>query len=121
MIEVSLRLIETKFYAQGYCWGKCWGGGECGYEAESYEADSLEALKAKINEGVTDGSIDSGMGYEKVTGAKMSIRSITTIEIEGAQEDSLNGVYHKTSYFESEVFGKLSEEAEAALDFNYHF
>lgn len=115
MIEVSLRLVETKFYAQGYCWGKCWGGGECGYEAESYEADSLEELRAKITEGVTDGSIDSGMGYEKVTGAKMSIRSITTIEIEGAQEDDLNGVYHKTSYFGSEVFGKLSKEAEECL------
>lgn len=113
MIEAQVRLIETKFYAEGYCWGKSWGGGEGGYEATQYEAKTMQELEEMINAGIKDGSIDGGMGFEQMLGARMSLRSVTVIEI--ADTESLNGEYRKVEHFADESFGDLSDEAEECL------
>ena len=113
MIDVQLRLISQKYYAEGYCWGKYWGGGEGGYEATHYEADSLEALKEMINVGIDDGSIDGGMGFEQMLGARMSLRSVTWVEI--ADSNGFDGEYQKVEHFADETFGNLSDEAEECL------
>jgi len=113
MIEAQVRLIETKFYAEGYCWGKYWGGGEGGYEATQYEAKTMQELEEMINSGIKDGSIDGGMGFEQMLGARMSLRSVTHIEIKDS--NGFDGEYQKVEHFADKSFGDLSDEAEECL------
>lgn len=72
-----------KYKAKGYCSGNLWGGGVCGYPTKSYESDSLDDLKKQLNDGLANGSLDSGMGFESLRAFMVEIDTQTTIEIEG--------------------------------------
>lgn len=90
------------YRATGMVLGNCWGGGQVGYRAEQLKADSLSELRNKINAGIADGSLDSGMGFESLIGAVMLIETIDNREIGGKMFTAVNS--------EDEVFGKLTEE-----------
>ena len=65
---------EIKSYkARGLVYGHLWGGGEGSYLAEELSNDTLSGIIEEINQGIVDGSLDSGMGYESLIGALMII------------------------------------------------
>lgn len=67
---------EIKSYrCHGFVLGNSWGGGEGAYPAEELIADTLPGIESKIEAGVDDGSLDSGMGFEKLIGALMIIET----------------------------------------------
>ena len=100
--------MQTKTYrAEGLVYGRYWGGGEGGFKAESYHADTLEKLEADIIKDVESGAIDSGMGYEKVLGAVMVIDTITDIVIGGKVFSNITT--------ETKVYGDLTDEAQELL------
>ena len=72
-----------EYKTNGIVWGNCWGGGQCGYQADTLTANSLEALVKLIDAGVKDGSLDSGMGFESLIGAIMIIDVVETRQIDG--------------------------------------
>lgn len=104
---------KITFIAKGLVWGHCWGGGQCGYKSKRITADTKEELDAKINEGISDGSLDGGMGYESLMGAVMDITTKTTIEVEGKE--------YTNTEIETETFGTLSESVENDLVENLMF
>jgi hypothetical protein len=57
---------------------------------------------AKANEALKDGSLDSGMGYESLIGARIDIEVITTIIVDGKE-------FVNTEY-ETELIGVLTDE-----------
>ena len=67
---------EIKSYkAHGLVLGNVWGGGEITYPAEALSNDTLPGIIEEINQGIADGSLDSGMGYESLIGALMVIET----------------------------------------------
>lgn len=102
--------MKIAYKAKGLVYGRYWGGGEGSYRAERYHADDLKTLEEQINDGVKTGSIDSGMGYERVLGAIMEITTIRTIEKGGrsfVNEES-----------ELKFFGDLNEQQMEFLEEN---
>lgn len=76
------KSIKT-YQLSGYVWGKCWGGGECGYKSETVEGKTKAEVIAKAEQMLADGSLDSGMGYESLTGANLELLITTKIKIGG--------------------------------------
>ena len=102
--------METiKFKATGLVLGNYWGGGSGSYPTIPLEADTKEGLLEIANGKLNDGSIDSGMGYESLIGAILSISEITTKII-----DNKSFVNTET---EIEFIGTLSEEEEEFLEY----
>jgi hypothetical protein len=101
---VSLK-IKT-FSASGFVYGYFWGGGEGAYPMRHITANSLDELLTKANNGISDGSLDSGMGFESLAGAMMLIKEETKTFIEGKP-------YINTEY-SVEFIGELNDEQ---LDF----
>jgi len=96
--------VKKYYKITGKVLGNCWGGGKVAYQSESYEGKNLDELMKKINEDLESGALDSGMGYESLIGALMTVETIETITANGKK-------YHHSEY-ESEFIGKLSEEEE---------
>lgn len=72
-----------RFKGTGFVLGNYWGGGTGAYPTVSFEADSKEALLDQAKVALANGSIDSGMGFESLIGAVLSIKQETSIDIEG--------------------------------------
>jgi hypothetical protein len=94
--------IEFHYRAKGHVEGNSWGGGKVSYPANNVSAATKEDLHRKINEGIENGSLDSGFGFENLTGAVMEITTIRMVEIEGR------------TYYNEEIemvaFGKIEPE-----------
>ena len=104
-METILMKIKT-FSASGFVYGYCWGGGEGAYKMKNITANSLDELLTKANNGIADGSLDGGMGFESLVGAMMLIKEETKTFIEGKP-------YINTEY-SVEFVGELNDEQ---LDF----
>ena len=100
----SLRTYK----ATGLVFGNYWGGGKGSYKAKKLRSETKEDLIKQINEGIGNGSLDSGMGYESVKGAIMNITTITTITHEGKP--------YVNEETEIEIFGELSEKEQDFLE-----
>lgn len=95
------------YKATGIVLGNCWGGGVCGYAAREINANSLRELREEIEEQLENGSLDSGMGFESLIGAIMTIDTIDSREI-----DSKLFVAHD---YKDEIFGDVTPEQEKVL------
>jgi hypothetical protein len=93
--------MKTLFKSTGIVIGNLWGGGQGGYEATPIEAKTKKGLLKKANQMLSDSSLDSGMGYESLIGARLDIVKITSVNIDG-------DVFVNNKY-ETEFIGKLSE------------
>lgn len=91
-----------KYKATGTVIGNCWGGGKVGYAAEEIEAATKEELIATANKMLEDGSLDSGMGFESLTGAIFDVEEIEEVEVEGKT--------FTRSEFEFVTIGNVTEE-----------
>ena len=95
------------YKATGIVLGNCWGSGVCSYAAHTLTATNRASLVQQIENGIKDGSLDSGMGFESLIGAAMMIDEIDSREIDGKAF-----VAHD---YESEIFGDVTPEQEEML------
>ena len=79
---MEIKRLPSEWRAKGAVWGACWGGGECGYASEEVVANSYDELVKKIRDGIENGSLDSGMGFESLLGAAMLITETKQIKID---------------------------------------
>jgi hypothetical protein len=92
---------EYNFRISGLVYGNLWGGGCGAYPAEKLACDDKKKLIANAKKMLKDGSLDSGMGYESLKGAYLTIETITTI-VKDKKE-------FKNSEFEDLFIGKLTK------------
>ena len=93
---------KVTFTAKGYVLGNCWGGGIAGYTSRTITGTSLKDIKEQAIDGL-DGSLDSGMGFESLIGAKLHIRVDTTKVIGGKN-------YVNTEYKRPLFVGKMTRK-----------
>jgi hypothetical protein len=91
-----------KYSSTGIVWGNCWGGGQSGYTTRKIYGNSLKDLRKKAETMLSDGSLDSGMGYESLIGAILCVKIEDVKTIKGKE-------YINTTYRELCV-GKLSRK-----------
>lgn len=97
----------TKVLATGFVYGNHWGGGEGGYPAEKLEGATKEEVIQKAKAGVENGSLDSGMGYESLIGAVLTLHIITRIEVGNRTFENIE--------YETVTIGELTESQEQLL------
>lgn len=71
--------MNKRYIARGYVLGKLWGGGMGAYPSRTLESDTLEDLKKQAIDGL-DGSLDSGMGFEYLQGARLEIETVESLK-----------------------------------------
>ena len=74
---------QITFSAKGAALGNYWGGGQGVYEARQISANSEEEIIKLAEQGIKDGSLDAGMGFERLVGAALTITKTTRVEIDG--------------------------------------
>ena len=73
-----------KYHSSGFVLGDLWGGAKYYvYPTRTFSADSLEELLELNKAALADGSLDSGMGFERLLAAKLNITTQTSVVIEG--------------------------------------
>ena len=102
-----------KYVSEGIVYGNFWGGGKGSYAAEKLGAATKEILLKEANEMLKTGGLDSGMGYESLIGALLSITKITTKVIQGKS--------YTNKETELEFIGDLTEEEMEFLENCYGY
>lgn len=92
----------TTVLATGHVLGHCWGGGKASYPASQIKGSSVEEVIKTAKEMLAKGSLDSGMGFEALIGARLILHVITRIEIEGRMFENIE--------YEEEWIGRLFKE-----------
>ncbi len=95
------------YKATGIVLGNCWSGGVCGYAAIEIKATNRASLTKQIENGIKDGSLDSGMGFESLIGAIMVIDTIDSRKIDGK-----TFIAHDC---ETETFGDMTDSQQKML------
>ena len=95
------------FTSKGLVYGSLWGGGKGTYPAINLEGKTKKELIEKAVKGL-DGSLDGGMGFEKLIGALLLVKKTTTVVLEG--KNFIN------EEFEEEFIGDLTEEEQNFLN-----
>lgn len=99
---------SISFESKGYVLGNYWGGGSGSYPCKKLGSDiSKEDLLNQNIKALNDGSLDSGMGFESLIGALITIETIRTIEF----EDRI----YSNSEFNEHFIGVLNDEQEEFL------
>lgn len=103
----------TKSYqSTGLVYGCLWGGGEGGYPARQLEGNSLQEIIDQANAGL-DGSLDSGMGFERLLGAFLLVTETSTIEVDGKS-------YSHKETLEPVFIGELTDMQKQQLEDWYY-
>lgn len=77
--------MKTQYTITGYVYGNLWGGGRGAYPSETLQGNSKVKLLAKAKEMLKSGALDSGMGYESLIGALLTIKTTSFIEVDGKE------------------------------------
>ncbi len=93
---------NIEYSTKGFVWGNLWGGGCGGYDACKLSSDDREDLIKQVYDGLADGSLDAGMGFESLKGAALFVTTTTTINIDG--DDYVN------TKSDVEIIGDLSDD-----------
>lgn len=99
--------METTFKSTGLVYGNFWGGGSGAYQAKKLTGKTKEEIIEKAIEGL-DGSLDDGMGFQRLLGALLCITKISTTEI--------NGKEFVNEESETEFVGELNEKEQDFLE-----
>jgi len=75
--------VQNVYHAKGIVIGMLWGGQIGFYKSRKLAGNTRKEIEKAIEEGLNDGSLDGGMGFEYLTGAIMTITRTTTITISG--------------------------------------
>jgi hypothetical protein len=95
-------MTTIKFKATGLVYGNYWGGGSGSYPSVKLEGNTKEELLELAKTKLASGALDGGMGYERLIGAMLNIKQITTKVIDG--KDFVN------EETETEFIGDLTED-----------
>ena len=74
---------KITWMSTGLVFGELWGGGKGAYPARAFSAKSLKELVKLNMDALNDGSLDSGMGYQKLIGARLLISKDEEIIVNG--------------------------------------
>ena len=88
------------YKSSGLVYGNFWGGGAGAYPAEKGYSHNYKELKEDIENGIKDGSLDSGMGFQSLKGALIIVETIRTLPFKGRR--------YTNSTFKKVYFGDLS-------------
>jgi hypothetical protein len=101
--DMKAKNITTRsdFTASGVVIGKLWGGGSGAYPSATLRSESLKDLRNDIQSALDSGALDSGFGFERLTGAEMYITETISKEIDGE-------IYTRNETT-SEIFGEISD------------
>ena len=89
------------YKSNGLVYGNYWGGGAGSYQAENLEGKTFKSIIKQAEEGIANGSLDAGMGFESLKGALLEIETIETIEKNGKEYTNIES--------ELQFIGDLSE------------
>ena len=104
---------KVTYRAKGICLGNLWGGGRGWYPTETYYSDSIDHLMSQLWDGVDKGTIDSGMGFESIIGAVVTVITITEVEVDG--------LWYSRDDYDVATVGKLElEDVEQAEEILYN-
>lgn len=70
------------YVISGFVYGLSWGGGESSYPSKELRGSNREELIAKANKMLEDGSLDSGMGYQKLLGAVLLVDTYDVVKLD---------------------------------------
>ena len=77
---VKVTQVSTTYSATGRVVGNLWGGGKGSYSSRTFSGRTkLNVLIKEITEGLANGSLDGGMGFESLISATMFIVTKRTI------------------------------------------
>ena len=99
--EIKTNSKPKTYKARGFVYGNLWGGGKGAYPAEVITSDNRQDINQEIKSGISSGWLDSGMGYESLIGAIMTIETISTAMIDGKE--------FKNSEYETVIYGDLKD------------
>lgn len=99
--------IKTTFRSKGLVLGNYWGGGSGAYKAKTLIANTMKEIVEQATEMVANNSLDSGMGFESLSGALLEIDTISTTEIDGKKFINIET--------EEVLIGNLTEEQQDFL------
>jgi hypothetical protein len=107
---INRSVPRTEVYsAEGVVFGNYWGGGSGSYASKRLSGYSTEeALLKDAERKIGDGSLDSGMGYESLIGARLEITKTVVITLDGEDFVNTSTVGH--------FIGDLTEEQMDFLD-----
>lgn len=91
---------QTYFTASGFVHGYYWGGGQGAYASEKLMEATKEKLLNKASEMLKDGSLDGGMGYQSLIGARLDIVKHTILTV--------NGKEYENEEYSREYIGELT-------------
>ena len=97
----------------GVVYGKLWGGGAGAYPSEELQGNDLTKLMTEAKKLLKTGGLDSGMGYERLTGAYLTVETKTKKTIAG--KDFFNTEYDDL------FIGDLTQEEKDFLQFDCSF
>jgi hypothetical protein len=99
--------MNTIYTSTGLVLGNCWGGGKVIYRSKPLSSNNKNELLEKAKQGIVDGSLDSGFGFESLQGAVLDIVETETI--------IKNGKDYSHNESELELIGDLNEEEQESL------
>lgn len=100
--------MKTYNVSNGLVYGLLWGGGHGAYPSKKlYDYTSKTRLITKATAMLNDGSLDSGMGYQNLTGALLIIEMNETVNVK-------NKEYARQEY-EDVFIGKLTNKEKSFL------
>jgi hypothetical protein len=107
----TIALVKNKkqrFEVTGIVLGNLWGGQEGSYPARKIKTNTRQEALEKATDMLSDGSLDSGMGFESLIGARLEVKCIETIKIKGKEYENENS--------ETIFAGELTPEQQEFLD-----
>lgn len=100
---------KITYKSNGIVLGNYWGGGSGSYNARTFSSDiSKEDLIEQNQKALESGELDSGMGYESLIGALITIETKTVLIHESKP--------YENKEYENVFIGNLTEEQEEFLE-----
>lgn len=94
--------MSKEYIASGLVYGKLWGGGFGAYKSQELRAKTKSELLIQAKKDLKSGSLDGGMGFEFLKGARLDIKEIETVTIKGKE-------YQRVEYI-TEFIGNLTDK-----------
>jgi hypothetical protein len=99
--------MSKEYIASGLVYGKTWGGGFGAYQSQELRAKTKKELLIQAKQDLKNGSLDGGMGFEFLKGARLDIKEIETVIIKGKE-------YQRAEYI-TEFIGNLTDKEQDFL------
>lgn len=89
---------DTQYAIKGIVLGNYWGGGAGLYPASQFGGEDRDKIIEQAKRMLADGSLDSGMGYESLTGALLELETCERVTV------------HNEGNFGAKVFTNIEHE-----------